>query len=113
LREGQQRAKKVAGSEAEAVEVAGGGSKGQRKSPEQRQRPSKLQEGAARTTKVAGAEAPAVAAAARRVAWLVPRMPKPVPHVSYIYLLNLIYPSAKINKTNIGYYFEEKNSTEQ
>jgi hypothetical protein len=35
-RGGQQGAEKVAGAEAEAAEVAGGGSKGQRKSPEQR-----------------------------------------------------------------------------
>ena len=45
---GQQGAKEVAGAEAEAAEVAGGGSKGQRKSPEQRQRPPRLRERAAR-----------------------------------------------------------------
>ena len=36
----------VAGAEAEAAEVAGGGSKGQRKSPEQRQRPPRSKPGA-------------------------------------------------------------------
>jgi hypothetical protein len=36
-----------------------GGSKGQRKSPEQRQRPPRLREGAARGKNVAGAEAEA------------------------------------------------------
>jgi hypothetical protein len=75
---GQQGAKKVAGAEAEAAKVAGGGSKGkrkspeqrqsrgcgrgskgQRKSPEQRQRPPRLREGQQGAEEVAGAEAEA------------------------------------------------------
>ena len=59
LREWQQGAEEVAGAEAEAAEVAGGGSKGQRKSPKQRQRPPMLKKGATRGKNVAGAEAEA------------------------------------------------------
>ena len=57
MREGQQGEEEVAGAEAEAAEVAGGGSKGQRKSPEQRHRPPRLREGQQGAKKVAGAEA--------------------------------------------------------
>ena len=46
-------------AEAEAAEVAEGGSKGQRKSPEQRQRPPRLREGQQGAEEVAGAEAEA------------------------------------------------------